>query len=276
MTLLVDFHTHTQASDGALEPTTLLERAERAGISILAITDHDTLDGYLAVSEQRSTSMTLVSGIELSCVWGATTIHVVGLAFDPLSPSMSAVVAQLQQARSERAEKIAHRLEKRGMSGALAGAQAVAGSSQLGRPHFARWMVEQGHVPDMNTAFNKHLGQGKVGDVKTFWPAMHEVVAAIVAAGGVAILAHPLKYQFTRMKLNALCEAFKMAGGTALEIMNGRQTDDETQKLRALAQKWAFSVSLGSDFHRDWQFGAGIGVDSAIAGDLPAVWEQFA
>lgn len=274
--MLVDFHTHTQASDGALAPGTLLQRAEDAGIAMLAITDHDTLAGYLAVSQSECRRVKLIPGVELSCVWGATTIHVVGLAFDPGSASINSAVSQLQQARSDRAQKIAERLEKRGMSGALLGAEAIAQSSQLGRPHFARWMVEQGYVPDMNAAFDKYLGQGKVGDVKAFWPPLEAVVRAIVDAGGIAILAHPLKYKFTRMKLNALCEAFKIAGGSSLEIVNGRQTGDETNQLRALAERWGFAVSLGSDFHRDWQFGADIGVDSALAGALPAVWEHFA
>ena len=274
--MLVDFHTHTQASDGALAPQALLQRAEDAGVAMLAITDHDTLAGYLSVCEQQSSQLTLVPGVELSCLWGATTIHVVGLGFDPASASIQAVVSKLQQARLERAEKISHRLQKRGMPNALSGALAIAQSSQLGRPHFARWMVDQGHVSDMNAAFDKFLGQGKLGDVKAYWPPLDEVVRAIVDAGGAAILAHPLKYKFTRMKLNALCEAFKMSGGVSLEIVNGRQTDDETNKLRTLAEKWAFSVSVGSDFHRDWQFGAGLGVDPALAGGLPAVWEQFA
>lgn len=273
--MLVDFHTHTQASDGALAPQALLQRAEDAGVAMLAITDHDTLAGYLAVAEQQRAPLKLVPGVELSCVWGATTIHVVGLGFNPASASINGAVAQLQQARLERAEKIAHRLEKRGMPSALAGARAIAQSSQLGRPHFARWMVEAGYVSDMNAAFDKYLGQGKLGDVKAYWPPLEAVVRAIVEAGGVAILAHPLKYKFTRMKLNALCEAFKASGGASIEIVNGRQTADETLKLRSLAEKWAFSVSLGSDFHRDWQFGAGLGVDSALAGGLPAVWEHF-
>jgi len=273
--LLVDFHTHTQASDGALEPSALLQRAEETGLAMLAITDHDTLAGYFAVSQQPSTQVSLIPGVELSCVWGATTIHVVGLAFDPKAASINAVVSQLQRARLDRAEKIAQRLEKRGMAGALAGAKANAQSSQLGRPHFARWMVEQGHVSDMNAAFDKFLGQGKVGDVKAFWPPLEDAVLAIVDAGGMAVLAHPLKYKFTRMKLNALCAAFKSAGGLSLEIINGNQTTDETKQLSLLAQKWGFAVSVGSDFHRDWQFGARIGVDSALAGGLPAVWEQF-
>ncbi|HAN68368.1 MAG TPA: PHP domain-containing protein, partial [Halieaceae bacterium] len=105
---------------------------------------------------------------------------------------------RLAAARSERAQVIAERLAKLGFPGALEGALAEAGESQLGRPHFAAWMVACGHVNSAARAFDRYLGQGKPGDVKAFWPELAEVTAWIVAAGGVAVLAHPLKYKLTR------------------------------------------------------------------------------
>ena len=114
-----------------------------------------------------------------------------------------------------------------------------AGDSQLGRPHFAAWMVEQGHVADLNQAFDRYLGQGKTGDVKAFWPELAEVTGWIVAAGGVAVIAHPLKYRFTRMKLRRLVMDFMAAGGAAIEIISGRQTADQT----AICSDWPRSMS---------------------------------
>ena len=273
--LLIDFHTHTDASDGALSPQILLERARDAGISVLAITDHDTLRGFQQVRDLAQDELRLVSGVELSCVWGGVTIHVVGLGFDPDAGSIQSMVQHLEQARLVRAEKIAQRLAARGIEGALEGARAVAGPSQIGRPHFAQWMVQTGHVPDMQGAFDRYLGQGKTGDVKAFWPALAEAVAAITEAGGEAVLAHPLKYRMTRMKLTALCRDFAQAGGTALEIVNGRQTGDESNRLRKLAQTMGLRVSAGSDFHRDWQYGPTLGVDAGVAAGMPTVWDNF-
>jgi predicted metal-dependent phosphoesterase TrpH len=275
VTLLIDFHTHTNASDGELAPAVLIARAREAGIAALAITDHDTLAGYHAAQTADLSGIELVPGVEISCVWGGTTIHVVGLGFDPAAPAMVAILQRLTLARNERAVKISERLGARNIPGALEGAQAIAGDSQIGRPHFAQWMVAEGHVSSMNSAFDKYLGQGKIGDVKTFWPTLESAVTTIVESGGMAILAHPLKYKFTRMKLNALCQDFKALGGVALEILNGRQTDGETARLKQLAGQCGLQASAGSDFHRDWQYGAALGVEAAIAGDMPAVWETL-
>ena len=184
-------------------------------------------------------------------------------------------LARLDQARRERGVKIAQRLEKQGFPGALEGARAQAGDSQLGRPHFAAWMVEQGHVVDHNQAFDRYLGQGKIGDVKAFWPELAEVTEWIVAAGGVAILAHPLKYRFTRMKLRRLVIEFAAAGGAAIEVLSGRQTPDQLGQLMRLATELELEVSLGSDFHRDAPYAAELGVELPQLEGLRGVWERF-
>jgi predicted metal-dependent phosphoesterase TrpH len=181
----------------------------------------------------------------------------------------------LYEARVARVQKIADRLEAKGFKGAHAGALAQAGESQLGRPHFAAWLIERGHVADFNQAFDKYLGQGKIGDVKAFWPELHEVTSWIVESGGVAIVAHPLKYHFTRMKLRRLITDFKASGGTAVEILNGRQTSDQTAQLKRLALEFELEVSAGSDFHRDGPYSPQLGVELRHLGDLRGVWERW-
>ena len=273
--MLIDFHAHTRASDGELSPDVLLARAVEAEVELFAITDHDTINGFLSVQNCVPAGVRLLPGVEISCVWGATTIHVVGLGFDPDAEPIRAMLDTLDSARVKRAEQIAKRLEKCNMLGALDGAMTVAGDSQIGRPHFARWMVDSGYVVDVTAAFGKYLGQGKIGDVKTFWPQLSAVVDAIALSGGEAILAHPLKYRFTRMKLDALCRDFALAGGAGIEVLNGRQSVDEISRLRRIAQAFELHVSAGSDFHRDWQYGAGLGVDTAVAAGLPAIWDRY-
>jgi predicted metal-dependent phosphoesterase TrpH len=271
--VLVDFHTHTTASDGALTPRALLERAQALNISSLAITDHDTVAGYLAVRDEVPAGLTLYPGTELSCVWGGANIHIVGVGFDPEHAALLAMLARLDEARVERAEKIAQRLEKAGMPGALAGAYRIAGASQIGRPHFATWLVEQGFVNDAPTAFDRWLGRGKMGDIKAFWPPLSEVVAVLVESGGVAVLAHPLKYDMTATKLRALCKDFAAAGGQAIEIVSGRQSADECARLSRLAEALNLAVSVGSDFHREWTYGADLGVDTSTISAGNGVWE---
>ena len=285
--MLIDFHTHTAASDGALSPRDLVALARERQLGMLAITDHDTIAGYLAAVQDcarpggegeytdNEDALRLIPGIEFSCRWSATTIHILGLGMDCDHPAMVEGLGLLDRARIERGRKIAQRLEALGFEGALEGALAEAGESQLGRPHFSAWMVSRGHVTDHSQAFDRYLGQGKTGDVKAFWPELATVVSWIVAAGGVAVIAHPLKYRFTRMKLRRLVEDFMSAGGTAIEIASGYQTADQSAQLRRLAGDFGLEVSVGSDFHRDGPYNPPPGIELPTLDGLRGVWERW-
>ena len=274
--MIVDFHTHSLASDGALAPIELLRRAKAAGVQQFALTDHDTTAGYLAVRHtSEAEEVGLISGVELSCRWATATIHVVGLNFDADAPEMTAMVEQLTQAREERAEKIAMRLAGVGIDDALEGAKAIANGSQIGRPHFATWMAEAGAVDSVAEAFDKYLGAGKIGDVKMFWPPLSDVVQATTRAGGVAILAHPLKYRLTGMKLRALINDFKAAGGGAIEVLNGRQPETDLKRLSQLAEGNGLMCSVGSDFHRDFEYGPKLGIDVERLPNGAHVWDAL-
>lgn len=276
MSQRLDLHVHSTCSDGALSVPDLLERALAADIQTIALTDHDTIKGVETAREWLSNnseaSLQLISGTELSCVWQGVTIHVVGLNFDVQNTLLESYLQGLDYARSERAELIASRLEKQGFKGALAGAQAIAGEAQLGRPHFARWLVDAGHCDSMNAAFKRWLGRGKLGDVKVFWPSLEEAVGVVVNAGGVAVLAHPQHYGMTRAKLKRLVFAFAQAGGSALELPLGRDHADVALYVRRLLNECELSVSLGSDFHADSEWGPRLGVDVALARNLNPVW----
>jgi predicted metal-dependent phosphoesterase TrpH len=277
--VLVDFHTHTTASDGALAPGALLERAQAAGVALLAITDHDTVAGYraaAAICSRAPVSLRLIPGVEFSCCWSGTTVHIVGLGMDCDHPAMVRGLRLLEQARGKRAAVIAERLGALGFAGALAGAEAEAGESQLGRPHFAAWLVASGHVADHDEAFDRYLGQGRTGDVKTFWPPLGEVIGWIADAGGRAVVAHPLKYRLTRMKLRRLVADFTAGGGGAIEILSGRQTVEQCGQLQRLAREFRLEVSVGSDFHRDAAYGPRLGVELPQLRGLRGVWERWA
>jgi predicted metal-dependent phosphoesterase TrpH len=276
--VIIDFHTHTTASDGALSPRELLERARAAGVRQLAITDHDTVAGYLAAAAYYTHNpgqMRLVAGIEFSCRWSATTVHIVGLGMACDHPAMRQGLKRMARARLERARKISDRLQALGFPGALAGALDEAGDSQVGRPHFAAWLLAQGHVRNVGEAFDKYLGAGKPGDVKAFWPELEEAVQWIVMAGGIAVIAHPLKYRFTRMKLRRLVADFLACGGTGLEVRNGHQNADDSDRLIRLALEFGLVVSAGSDFHRDGDYTPSLGVDVSNMGALEGAWLYF-
>ncbi|WP_250461987.1 PHP domain-containing protein [Microbulbifer litoralis] len=277
----IDLHCHSTASDGILSPAQLVSRAKSQGVTLLALTDHDTVAGLAeARLTGRDLGVGILPGIEFSTRWGKHPVHVVGLNIDTGAPALQRAIELRGRLRRQRAEEIAGRLEKRGFAGALEGARALAGDSVLGRPHFARWLVQAGHVEDSAQAFKRYLGAGKAGDVKVDWPPLEDTVATIRAAGGQAVLAHPLKYGLTRTRLRGLLSAFAACGGRAVELLCGRQNPVQTRDLQRLVASLAeedgapLYASLGSDFHQPEQPWRELGSVHLPAGVEP-VWKLW-
>lgn len=272
--MIFDLHCHTHFSDGLLSPEALVARAKERGVAVLAITDHDTIAAVgIAQKAALDAGITLISGIEFSSQWGKGGVHIVGLGVDVNSPALIAAVDFQEQARNARALAIADRLSKAGFPGALLGAQEIAGDATLGRPHFAQYLVAVGAVKNINAAFKKYLGTGKPADVKYQWPLMDQVIGWIHAAGGVAVLAHPAKYELTRTKMCAMVDSFVAAGGNALEVISGLQPTALTEDLLRIANARSLHASCGSDFHfpdQTWQELGGFGKLPAHA---KPVWE---
>ncbi|RMH84905.1 PHP domain-containing protein [Pseudomonas sp. AOB-7] len=278
--MTVDLHCHSTASDGVLAPAMLVSRAFERGVRLLALTDHDTLEGLEeARRAAEALDMQLVNGIELSCTWGGATIHVLGYAFASDAPALRVAIEALHHGRWQRAEEIDRRLAAKGMPGALQGARAV--QQELGdsgnapaRPHFAEFLVRAGHVRDRAEAFRKWLGSGKLGDVKQHWPALEDAVGTLRAAKAWISLAHPWQYDFTRSKRRRLVADFVAAGGHALEVVNGMQPAEQVGGLAILAREFGLMASVGSDFHApgDW---SELGMYRPLPDDLTALWKRF-
>jgi 3',5'-nucleoside bisphosphate phosphatase len=279
--LLADLHMHSTASDGVLDPVELMHRAAAAGVELIALTDHDSLDGQAAARQAaEQLGMSWLSGVELSALWQGQTLHVLGYGFDPDDESFNAHVQGVQAGRWKRAEEIADRLASKRIPGALEGALAVQRThgaelhSPPARPHFADWMVLAGHVRDRAEAFQKWLGAGKLGDVKQHWPALPEAVAPLRAAGGIAVLAHPWQYGLTRSKLRRLLRDFAAAGGRGIEVVNGQQPLDQVAYLGKLCNEFGFLASCGSDFHHPDSPWMALGRMAGMPPDCTPLWED--
>lgn len=271
--MIFDLHSHTYFSDGALSPEALVERAKARGVSVLAITDHDTIAGVdLAHKAAVKAGIELIAGIEFSSQWGKGGVHIVGLGVNPDSPELQAAIKFQELARDARSKAIGDRLSKAGFPGALTGARELAGEGTLGRPHFAQYLVSIGAVKNINAAFKKYLGTGKPADVKYQWPLMDEVIGWIHAAGGVAVLAHPAKYELTRMKMCALVDSFAAAGGDAVEVISGLQPMSLTQDLINIVNARSLYASCGSDFHAPDQTWQELGSFGVLPDNVKPVW----
>jgi len=279
--LIVDLHMHSTASDGSLAPAELMRRVAEAGVGMVALTDHDCIDGLPEAAETaRSLGVHWVSGVEMSAQWFGHTLHILGYGFDPEATVLTDALAAVRDGRWRRAEQIGERLAGKRMPGAYEGAvaaqQAAGGdvSQPPGRPHFAEWMVQAGHVRDHGEAFRKWLGAGKLGDIRQHWPTLEEVVGQLRAAGGMAVVAHPWHYGLTRSKLRALLRQFAAAGGRGIEVANGKQPVDQVAYLGKLAVEFGFLASCGSDFHNPASPWTALGSMTALPPDCTPVWES--
>ena len=271
---LIDLHTHSSASDGALSPSALVDFACTRGLKVVALTDHDTVGGVAEAQRTAQGRLQLIPGIEMSTVWRSFQIHVVGLFLDINHPELQACLAEQHQKRIERAEEIGHKLERLGFTDAYARtkAQAQEGAS-ITRGNYARFIASTGACRSSDEAFNKYLKRGRPAYVKTHWGSVERAVQVILAAGGIPVLAHPRRYIMTNTKLRELIDEFKRAGGVALEVSSAQQRPCDRQYLAELCGRFDLLASVGSDFHCQgaWR---DVGFNLALPDNCTALWQS--
>lgn len=274
----VDLHLHSHCSDGALSPSALVERVHAAGVTVMALTDHDSVAGVAeATARATELGMRVLPGLELSTIWNGQSVHVVGLGVDIAHAGLTEGLRRHADARGERARAIAERLAKARRPGAYEGALALAGGepNRISRTHFAQWLLETGAVGSLQGAFDKYLGRGKPADVPMPWMALPECIALIRAAGGVAVLAHPGRYPFTRTKLRRLLEEFAALGGEAMEVATATEKPDIIRYLGQLADQFGLEASQGSDFHGPHMPWIAPGRFPALPAGCRPVWRRW-
>ncbi len=276
--LMFDLHSHTTASDGMLTPDALVARAVEQQVDVLAITDHDTVDGVNAAREaieQASLPLHLVSGVEMSTLWENQEIHIVGLNIDIGHPALTAFLQHQQGLRHQRARDIAARLEKARIPGAWEGALRYAGQGAITRGHFARFLVEDGRANSMADVFRHYLARGKTGYVPAQWCTIEQAIHVIHLAGGQAVIAHPGRYRLSAKWLKRLLAHFSEAGGDAMEIAQCQQAPGERQQLALYARQFSLRASQGSDFHQPCAW-IELGRRLALPEGVIPVWQDWA
>lgn len=251
--LRVDLHSHTNCSDGALTPQELIERAVNFQIDVLAITDHDTVAGLDSAKQtilDKNIPLTLIDGIEISTEWQGFEIHIVGLNIDTSNAELTELISQQQQRRETRALTMGEKLAKCGFADVYQQAKALAGAGSITRAHFAKVLLQQGAVGKMQAAFDKYIGKGKRAYVKPNWCSIAEAVATIHAAGGVAVMAHPIRYDLSTKWLRRLIVDFKAAQGNGLEVVLPQMNNEQRKLMLSFCLEYDLHASMGSDFHQ--------------------------
>ena len=272
-----DLHCHSTVSDGTLEPEALAARAKANGVELWALTDHDELGGQQRARDAaRALALPYLTGVEISVSFLGTTVHIVGLGIDPDDAALMAGLAATRGGRRERALEMAEGLAQVGIVDTFEGACRYAGNPELiSRTHFARHLVETGICADTQEVFRRFLVEGKPGFVPHRWATLGDAVGWIVAAGGVAIVAHPARYRFSPNEEYALFTEFKGHGGRGVEVTTGSHTAAEAERYAGTAREFDLLASCGSDFHSPDESRIDLGGLPPLPAGLKPVWEAL-
>ncbi len=263
----VDLHIHTTASDGTLTPRQAVELARSLGLAAVAITDHDTTSGLgEAARAGAELGVEVVPGLELSAGYRDKNVHILGYFIDPDAPALRAALDWFVRERKSRNERIVAALAADGFHISMGELEAAWPATVLGRPHIAEALVRRGYAAGIDEAFDRFLNRGRPYYRPRRRMPMDRAVAAVLASGGIACVAHPLQYGFPPDELEAFLRAAKTAGCAALEAYYSKYSQAQQAALRAMAARLGLAVSGGSDFHGDRKpdIQMGSGVDGSL------------
>ena len=276
--LNADLHCHSVVSDGTLTPEALAERAKANGVELWALTDHDEISGQArAMAAAKAQGMHYLTGTEISVTFAGQTVHIIGLGFDHEDVGLQQGLLKTRGGRSERAQEMSQGLAQVGIQGCYEGALKYVGNPELiSRTHFARYLVESGVCADTHEVFRNYLTDGKPGFVPHRWASLKEAVQWITEAQGIAVIAHPGRYNFTPNEEYAFFTEFKNHGGQGVEVVTGSHTTAEYVEYADMAKEFDLLASRGSDFHSPKESRIDLGTLPWLPGQLTPVWEALA
>ncbi len=258
---MIDLHLHSTFSDGQDTPEALVDKAEAAGLSAIALTDHDTLAGWARFeAATRGRRIRAIRGVEVSAAHREGALHLLGYLFEEAHDGLRAMLNRLQQGREERNAQIAERLAAAGIALKLdevRGLGSVGG--QIGRMHFARALVAAGHVATVPEAFDRWLARGRPAYCERFRFPAEEVVRTIHRAGGLVVLAHPGLIRVSEQQLEQIVRELAEVGLDGVEVVHSRHTADQSARLSKLARRYGLVATGGSDYHGPDGTGAPLG-----------------
>ncbi len=273
-----DLHCHSVVSDGTLTPEQLAARARANGVDLWSLTDHDEVGGQQrALEAARAEGLRYLTGVEVSVTFADETVHIVGLGFDHTDPRLAEGLADTRDGRGPRAVEMGEQLARVGIAGAYEGALRYVGNPRLiSRTHLACFLVETGVCRDTAEVFRRYLVEGKPGYVPHRWARLGDAVRWITQSGGVAVIAHPARYDISPTVEYALFSEFKQHGGQAVEVITGSHTAAEAARYAAMAREFGLAASRGSDFHSPDESHTDLGQLPPLPADLTPVWTLLA
>jgi len=274
---MIDLHCHSNFSDGLHSPEELIEIAITSGVTCLALTDHDTIDGLEPLHQAAadySSQIHIFNGIELSVNWKKHVIHILGLNFQH-AEVLCELIKKQNQHRISRGQDIGKLLAQCNLKNAYEKACIIAGHERVARPHFAQVIVNEGKAKDIQSAFKKYLARGRCAYAAASWIAIPEAVQGIIESGGQAVIAHPLKYGFTRTRLYELIGYFKEHGGKGIEVVSGDTNHEHILEMAAVCKRFDLLASSGSDFHGKGLSRVSLGKQRQLPANCNPIWNEW-
>lgn len=246
----IDLHLHSSASDGSLSPAELIALGKEAGLTAMALTDHDTVSGCGDFSSAaQDAGIKVVSGVEISCVLEDDAMHLLGYGFDVKNPGLIDMLAQLRAGRSVRNAEILAKLAALGCPLSAQRLSELAGGESVGRPHVAQALIEAGHVASFREAFTSYLAKGCPAYVERWRPNMGQAIKVLHDAGGCAVLAHPHALTEDPAELRSWVQKLSELGLDGLESLYTRYNQTKQKALLSMAGDFGLISTGGSDFH---------------------------
>ena len=244
-----DLHVHSNASDGTDPPAEVMSRAARAGLDVVALTDHDTVAGHAQARRALPGSLTLVLGMELSCRLDGSSMHLLAYLFDPDDPDLAAQTQRIRDDRVLRAQAMVDRLIDLGVPITWADVAAIAGSAVVGRPHIARAMAASGAIASPDQAFTREwIADGGRAYVDRYALEPGRAIGLVRAAGGVAVVAHP-RADRALLVTDEQIAGLAAAGLAGVEVFHPDQPEAEQASLLGLTRDLGLIATGGSDDH---------------------------
>ena len=247
----IDLHTHSNASDGTELPDVVVARAARAGVDVLALTDHDTYAGWSAAAAAATAhGIGLVRGVEVSCSHRGISVHLLGYLVDPQSGGLLAELDKARESRVTRIDRMVEKMAADGLPVTVAQVREIAGEgATLGRPHIADVLVANGYVADRHEAFRDVLANGSRYYASHYAPDPVRAVELVRAAGGVPVMAHPFANGRGWTVGDEVIEAMAQAGLAGLEAYHRDHRPTEVEHAERLASRLGLFVTGSSDYH---------------------------
>ena len=276
---MIDLHTHSNRSDGSFTPSELVDLAVQKGITYIALTDHDSIEGIdeakrraEEISSSSDTKISVIPGIEFSTDWNGRDVHVVGLNIDHTNKEFVGKLDFFLDSREGRNRKMAENLRNVGIGISYDALLKSFPDSVLTRAHFARYLYEYGYVRSTHEAFERYLGPDAPCYVPREKITPVQAVEMTLMAGGIPVLAHPLIYKFGDEKLRELIAEMKEYGLVGIEAMYSTHSSEDEEYIKALAKECGLKISGGSDFHGSNKPGIDLGTGCGNL-DIPEqVW----